>query len=82
MNNVLNINDVQAKSHGLIWVFIAMFAWMNWENEHVNLWEVYVQSAVQRFPDWIFYRFPTNAIYRAAIELRSWTVSHKSANWR
>ena len=28
---------------------------------------VTIHSAVQRFPDWIFYRFPTNAIYRAAI---------------
>ena len=33
---------------------------------------MYVHSAVQRFPDWIFYRFPTNAIYQAVIELRSW----------
>ena len=33
---------------------------------------VAIHSAVQRFPDWIFYRFPTNAIYRAANELRSW----------
>ena len=33
---------------------------------------MYVHSAAQMFPDWIFYRFPTNAIYRAAIELRSW----------
>jgi hypothetical protein len=31
-----------------------------------------IHSAVQMFPDWIFYSFPTNAIYRAAIELRSW----------
>ena len=31
-----------------------------------------IHSAVQRFPDWIFYCFPTNAIYRAAIELCSW----------
>jgi hypothetical protein len=33
---------------------------------------MYIHSAVQRFPDWIFYRFPTNVIYRAAIEQRSW----------
>jgi len=31
-----------------------------------------IHSAVQRFPDWIFYRFPTNAIYWDAMELRSW----------
>jgi len=31
-----------------------------------------IHIAVQRFLDWIFNRFPTNATYRAAIELRSW----------
>jgi hypothetical protein len=30
-----------------------------------------VHSAVQKFSDWIFYRDPTNAIYRATTELRS-----------
>jgi len=31
-----------------------------------------IHSAVQRFPDWIFYGLSSNAIYRAMIELRSW----------
>ena len=31
-----------------------------------------LHSVVQRFPDRIFYRFSFNAIYRVAIELRSW----------
>ena len=32
----------------------------------------YIRSGVQMFPDWSFYRFPSNTIYRASIELRSW----------
>jgi hypothetical protein len=30
-----------------------------------------IHSAVQRFPELIFYRFPSSAIYRAVIELGS-----------
>jgi hypothetical protein len=49
----------------IIWYLIKPF------KTAINL--DYVLSAVQKSPDWIFYRFPTNAIYRAAIELRSWS---------
>ena len=31
-----------------------------------------INSAVQRFPDWIFYHFPTIAIFWAVNELRNW----------
>jgi hypothetical protein len=31
-----------------------------------------IHSVDQNFSDWIFYRFPTTAIYRAAIDLCSW----------
>ena len=42
---------------------------------------MYVHSEVQSFPDWIFYRFPTKAIYRAAIELRSWNRFSQECKW-
>jgi hypothetical protein len=55
-----------------------MWGSLEWHLRDCNKWmsyvrmyyvRTYVYSAVQRFPDWIFYRLPTNAI---AIELRRW----------
>ena len=47
------------------------------DDEYIKIWKsshalLNVNRAVQMFPDWIFYSFPPNAIYRGTIELHSW----------